>query len=307
MVTCSLCSSSDLGSRPRGSSPSPSPTRQALHPSKWPTRAAWPPSPPRPSHRSPCPCCPLPFRTCLAASPRRRTSSPSSASEVRAEGDVNTWARWRRGGALMLAVFMELTGGHFASVWQLIRNPICALTLYSCYRTTCTKRGVHISLLLHISRQILKKVAHPHGSDAATVEEYTLAGFRSGFPPVKMAFYFFLISLFDLDTHAAVYTPPPSRQPPSLTGTKQIPPSFPPTLAHYSRCSCFALCWAVKVEASPVTKPVLHTLGPKDLRMQRSAFLRSAGGFLISELHVYLEISQREGFGRSSLFLQGRF
>lgn len=131
----------------------------------------------------------------------------------------------------MLAVFMELTGGHFASVWQLIRNPICALTLYSCYRTTCTKRGVHISLLLHISRQILKKVAHPHGSDAATVEEYTLAGFRSGFPPVKMAFYFFLISLFDLDTHAAVYTPPPllPLSPASLSHWYQTNPSVFPS------------------------------------------------------------------------------
>lgn len=89
----------DLGCRHRGSSLSPSPTRPALHPSKWPTRAvwtrAWPPCPRQPCPWSPPRPCPRPFRICPSASPKRRTSSPSCVSEVRrqpiaADGDVIT-------------------------------------------------------------------------------------------------------------------------------------------------------------------------------------------------------------------------
>lgn len=76
-----------LGSRPRGSLPSRSPTRPALRPSKWLTRAAWTPAcprcHPRPSRPSLLHPCPPPSRTSPGASPRRRTFSPSSASEVR--------------------------------------------------------------------------------------------------------------------------------------------------------------------------------------------------------------------------------
>lgn len=142
MFTCSLCSFSGLDSRPRGSLPSPSPTRQALHPSKWPTRAAWPPSPPRPSHRSPCRRCPLPFRTCPAASLRRRTSSPSSASEVRAEGDVNTRASWRRCRALMLEVFMETTFCFCLAANQ--KPDLCSTT-----RNTCTGEAGTVFVAQH--------------------------------------------------------------------------------------------------------------------------------------------------------------